>query len=305
MILVCLVALSLINLVSANSCNVLVLSGGGSYGAFQAGVLTYLKNSSWDLITGVSAGSLNAGFISLFSNKDQLKALETLEDTWLNVINTSRIYKWNSIINPNDYSLLDNSPLRELVDETIVKHGGKAQREILIGVTNLEDGKRTVFNTSDLNAGFSNYSNSLMASTAIPVLFPPEDYLSTLFIDGGMVSNELILPSISKCHQMGKTDISFDIVICSKLIEYQSYENLLKLRIVGLMERDIEVAENTFFNHQIFSTCSNGSKRFPIKLYSPNVIFNWTMIDFSHKYIAEMFELGQKTNIPKKFTYCY
>lgn len=303
------IALSFAVLVKSDDCNVLVLSGGGSFGAFQAGVINGLQNSlnpKWDLITGVSAGSLNGGFLGLFPQEKQVEAIDTLKDIWLNVINESRIYTWNHIINPNNwYSILNNDPLRDFISETLQKYGAKVQRPLLIGTTDLSTGGRIVYNESDLNIGLDNYTHSLMASTAIPVLFPPENYQNTLYIDGGMVSNELILPSIQKCYEMGKENINFDIIICSKLIDKKSLNDLEKLRLIGLMERDIEIAENTFFNHQIFSTCLDKSKRFPINLYSPPIVFNWTMINFDHQHIETMFNTGIKSLTPTKFTYCY
>ena len=45
-----------------NSCKILSLSGGGVYGAFEMGIVSKLleNNKTWDLFTGVSAGSLNS-----------------------------------------------------------------------------------------------------------------------------------------------------------------------------------------------------------------------------------------------------
>lgn len=48
-------------------CNVLALSGGGAFGAVEMGILDGLVASgraptSYDILTGISAGGLNAGF---------------------------------------------------------------------------------------------------------------------------------------------------------------------------------------------------------------------------------------------------
>ena len=50
-------------------CNLLALSGGGSFGMVEVGILKslYDKNqipSEFDVISGISAGGLNAGFLS-------------------------------------------------------------------------------------------------------------------------------------------------------------------------------------------------------------------------------------------------
>ena len=51
-------------------CRVLSMSGGGSFGAFEAGVLARMLEEQpgldYDYMLGVSAGSLNAGYLSLY-----------------------------------------------------------------------------------------------------------------------------------------------------------------------------------------------------------------------------------------------
>ena len=71
-----------------DKCRTLVLSGGASYGAWEAGVvwgLTHYGNPSdftWDVISGVSAGSINAGGIVLFDVGDEVTMSEWLSDKW-------------------------------------------------------------------------------------------------------------------------------------------------------------------------------------------------------------------------------
>lgn len=68
-------SLSLIATVSAQkSCRALAMSGGGSKGAYEVGVLWGLvKNDpnpekyKWDVITGVSAGALNTAIVTGFA----------------------------------------------------------------------------------------------------------------------------------------------------------------------------------------------------------------------------------------------
>ena len=61
------------SLVKAKECKALVLAGGGTRGAYQAGVLwSLVKNDpdktkfAYDVVSGVSAGSLNALALSFF-----------------------------------------------------------------------------------------------------------------------------------------------------------------------------------------------------------------------------------------------
>ena len=65
-----------------NAFNQLSLSGGGSFGAVEIGILKRLLETdvkTYDLYTGISAGALNAGFLSYFSNlKTGIKAAEKM-----------------------------------------------------------------------------------------------------------------------------------------------------------------------------------------------------------------------------------
>jgi predicted acylesterase/phospholipase RssA len=54
-----------------NSLNQLSFSGGGSFGAVEIGILKRLletENKQYDLYTGISAGALNAGYLSYYKN---------------------------------------------------------------------------------------------------------------------------------------------------------------------------------------------------------------------------------------------
>ena len=62
--------------------NQLSFSGGGSFGAVEIGILKRvleLENKKFDLYTGISAGALNAGFLSYYSNINLgMRSAETL-----------------------------------------------------------------------------------------------------------------------------------------------------------------------------------------------------------------------------------
>jgi len=59
----------------------LVLSGGGSAGAFQVGVLRYLvdnENVEYDIHTGISVGALNSALLASGTMKETLPLLENI-----------------------------------------------------------------------------------------------------------------------------------------------------------------------------------------------------------------------------------
>ena len=94
-----------------DTCRILALSGGGAHGAFQAGVIKILDNlgHNWDVVTGISVGSLNGILLGMYPRNLQMVGVQDLENMWMN-ITSNDIYKWNW--NPIwDQSLYDNDQL--------------------------------------------------------------------------------------------------------------------------------------------------------------------------------------------------
>jgi NTE family protein len=72
-----------------NSTQAVVLSGGGAYGAYEVGVLKALVERGWagpQVVTGVSAGAFNAALLASAYDVDLPRAVEHIEDIWLNRI---------------------------------------------------------------------------------------------------------------------------------------------------------------------------------------------------------------------------
>jgi predicted acylesterase/phospholipase RssA len=71
---------------AAEKCNALVLSGGGSNGSWEAGVLWGLVHSGnptdfeWDYVTGISAGSINTAGLAGWAVGDEVLATEWLSE---------------------------------------------------------------------------------------------------------------------------------------------------------------------------------------------------------------------------------
>jgi NTE family protein len=72
----------------------LVMSGGGSKGAFTQGVLVVLsREEDYDFVSGVSVGALQAGMISQFPVGELQEAVAALDDIWLGLKGNKDIYK--------------------------------------------------------------------------------------------------------------------------------------------------------------------------------------------------------------------
>ena len=89
------------------------------------------------------------------------------------------------------------------------------QRPILISATSLNTMNKILFNNTDIN----NYGfvNPIMSSTAIPIIFPPHEFLNDIFVDGGISGNILVEEAISYCLEKEKQDsekiIELDVII--------------------------------------------------------------------------------------------
>ncbi len=162
----------------------LAVSGGGENGAFGAGLLVGWTASgtrpSFKLVTGISTGALTAPFAFLGPRYDpQLREVYT-------GISASDILQQRSILAAltND-ALASNAPLRRTMARYITpamladiadayQHG----RLLLIGTTNLDEGRPVIWNIGKLAASgrpgaLDLVQQILIASTAIPGAFPP------------------------------------------------------------------------------------------------------------------------------------
>jgi predicted patatin/cPLA2 family phospholipase len=170
-----------------HSFNQLSFSGGGSFGAVEIGILKRLlefENKKYDLYTGISAGALNAGFISYF---DSLNSGVKIAEYIYSNLQNKMIY---DLLPPTGISVLNTEPLFKTLTKILNTMPGNPKIPTVIGATNLYSGNLDIFNFEDNDD--LNKVLLLMSSSAIPGLFPPIEYNGQLYADGGTLSNELL-----------------------------------------------------------------------------------------------------------------
>jgi len=93
-------------------------------------------------------------------------------------------------INPEVYwrwlganSILDNSPLRELVGELNMKKIADSLIEFRVLAANAQTGRHKIFSNHDSPSGV--LAKAIIASTAIPLIFRAEEIDGEVFFDGG------------------------------------------------------------------------------------------------------------------------
>lgn len=192
----------------------LALSGGGSDGAFGAGLLVgwsrHGSRPEFDIVTGVSTGALAAPFAFLGSEYDgQLREIFT-HYTTKQLLSTQLI----AGILGNAGAITDNSGLKKLIAKYInasvlraiaVEH--LKGRRLLIGTTNLDAQRPVIWDLGAAavkggKAGLKLVRQILLASAALPGVFPPVlvdvvadgRKFTELHVDGGPTAEVFFLP---------------------------------------------------------------------------------------------------------------
>jgi NTE family protein len=216
----------------------LVLSGGGARGAYQVGLLRYLRRAfpdfCFDIICGTSAGGINGAYLAghrhsmaeaaiglstLWENltfdhvfRVDLAALSKSVAGW-----ATRLLSGGSGMAPRMDSLLDTAPLRKLLTNVMPTVSGE-----LIGITeNVENGRLSALALSTLNYATGQTVTwiqgrdmetwdrpqrrsararigieHVMASAALPLLFPAVRLGSAWYGDGGIRLFSPLAPAV-------------------------------------------------------------------------------------------------------------
>jgi len=165
----------------------LTLSGGGSRGAYGAGVLSgWTKRGDrpqFEVVTGISTGALMATHAFLGSEFDDDLAIFKVITNGQVFIEHGKIATLVSAL--RSPSAFDTAPLRETLlsiisDETLdlVAAEHRKGRRLFIGSTNLDANVFTIWDMgviaeSDRPDRLKHYIDIVMASAAFPIAFPP------------------------------------------------------------------------------------------------------------------------------------
>lgn len=214
----------------------LVLTGGGARGAYQVGVLKAIADlfpkrsqNPFSIITGTSAGAINAVAIAASANNFRL-SIKKVEKIWAEIevnkvynahashIGYSFIRLFMSLFNEGisksrPLSLLDNSPLRELLRHSIQFRNIQSRIDggylDAVGITAsaYSSGESVTFFQGKL--GIDKWRNArkigvpsvvsiehLMASSALPTIFPAEMIGRQYFGDGALRQISPISPAL-------------------------------------------------------------------------------------------------------------
>ncbi|WP_267273609.1 patatin-like phospholipase family protein [Pseudomonas putida] len=218
----------------------LVLSGGGAKGAYQVGVLRALRElgTRIDVVSGASIGALNGGVLASSPSLDV--AIERLEAVWERLANESPLsmkapgylallaaaglrvqgagavlglvhavkkiagafdYELPSWLDGLDEGLLDDQPLKQLMDEFLDSQQLATGMPLYVSLYRSNGGLQDLVSAFMAEVGLGNTPDSefvhiqslkedqrkqaLLASAAIPLLFASRKHGERRYSDGG------------------------------------------------------------------------------------------------------------------------
>ncbi|MDQ2923937.1 MAG: patatin-like phospholipase family protein [Candidatus Dormibacteraeota bacterium] len=168
-----------------------VLGGGGARGAAQVGVLQALFESGVEApvaVVGTSVGALNGSAIAAYPS---LAGTMMLREVWMSrqAVEVFRAHPLGMILSGlkrDQISVMPQQNIRRLIERAQALTGVTTFEELRVPLTvvatDLNAGKPAVFRSGDLTP-------ALLASTAIPGLFPSVRIGEREHLDGGVVDN--------------------------------------------------------------------------------------------------------------------
>ena len=190
----------------------LVLSGGGSKGAYQWGALKrWMKEEQQDygIITGVSVGALNAGMLAQAPIGQPKVAWDFLDSIWSQV-NDDRVFKkwgfWGYVASLWKPSVYNSEPLQEWVRSKLNPDAVRASgRLVRVGAVCWETGEYRFGTEMDLD-----FAEWVLASASFPAMLSPIEIGGKLWTDGGV---KQVTP-LGQAIRLGAEEI--DVIMCSE-----------------------------------------------------------------------------------------
>jgi NTE family protein len=177
-----------------------VLAGGGSLGAVQVGMLKALTRAGIvpDLVVGASVGAINGAYFAAQPDDAGMKRLERI---WSrlhrgDIFPVSPLHSLLAILGRRDH-LITSSPLRSLVEaELPCEKLENARIPCYVIATDVLDG-------TEVSIAAGPLTTALLASTAIPAVFPHVMLDGRHLMDGAIANNT----PISTALKLGATRV--------------------------------------------------------------------------------------------------
>jgi NTE family protein len=172
----------------------LVLAGGGSFGAIQAGMLHSLATHgiAADMVVGSSVGALNAAY---YAGNPTLEGIERLEAIWRG-LRRNDVFPlgWATVLGflVRRNFLVEPDGLRALIETNLTyRNLEDAKIPIHIVATDILTGATVVLSEGPA-------AQAIIASAAIPVVFPSVRFKDVYLVDGAVSSNTAVKVAVEQ-----------------------------------------------------------------------------------------------------------
>ena len=289
---------------------VLVLSGGGSKGAYQSGILSYLLGDlgvHYDGVVGVSVGAINGAEVAANKKGEEGYTAERLIKNW-ETVSTDQIYKrWYPFgkVHAGWFfkkfmrqwrkpSLFNSAPLRTYLESRLNIEGMRTSgKEFRCGAVNIN---LRQYETFDQN--YHDLLGAILASSSFPAAFCPIMLGDYLYTDGGIKEVTPLKTAIG----LGATDI--DVIICNAAERNPTIVDPLPTMIelgpeyLDIMSSEIERTDLDRcleINEMIKNGCKiDGKKYININVMRPEKDLPYDSLNFEQDQVQPMFSQGLK-----------
>jgi len=294
---------------------ILAISGGGDSGAYGAGLLVgwsaHGDRPNFKGVTGVSTGALSAPFAFLGPRYDKdLKALYT-------TISAKDIFRPRGALAAiTGDATSDTAPLHALVahylDDQMVRRIAEEYakgRLLLIMTTNLDAGEPCIWNIGAIAASGQPDARELiikilMASSAIPAMFPPQlfdlevngEHRQEMHADGGVFAQAFLYPpnvDFEEASKVGGMHRQRDAYIIrnGRLLEAPTTVDRKTLSIAGRAASLMISSSGINDMYRIYLTTSRDHVGYHVT-YIPDAFTEPYKGPFDQAYMTKLFQFG-------------
>lgn len=274
----------------------LVLSGGGSKGAFEVGVLQRLMGDEqldYDLLCGTSVGAINAAYVSQTPLGQPREAAAKLRALW-DTVTTDKVRKnWFPFREASALfktSVYDSEPLQQWIraglDQDLVRRSGRKLRIVSVS---LGTGESFVADeqTPDL-------PEWVIASSAFPVMLTPATIGGDLWTDGGL----RIVTPLGEAIAAGASDI--DVVLCSDPFAKSPFQVKDAHAIPQILLRSLDILSGEVSRADLriaglkndLSELRPEYRKVKIRVFQPTAPLPFDSLDFDPGNLRKMIEAG-------------
>jgi NTE family protein len=221
-----------------------VLGGGGSLGAMQVGMLRALTEAGVtpDLAVGTSVGSLNAAVLTRFGGD----ALESLRSIWAHMTRDEAfpggVLSRVRTLTQSKTHLFPNTGLAGIIAAHLGAETRFEDLALPLGVVTTQ-----VDTAEPLLIRSGRLLEPLLASCAIPGIFPPVEHEGRLLYDGGLVAN---VPMRQALTMGAKSLVVLDCAFPGKMpgaprtfAEVMMFTAMISMRNQAVLEAPLAAAE--------------------------------------------------------------